>query len=95
MDDATLDPKDWNALRASAHDMLDRALDRLENARQGDVWTPLPEARKKELRAELPTSGLAHSDIVEKLSGLLPAEESTAARKELGIDPQKPDPAVT
>lgn len=72
MDDVTLDPKDWAALRASAHNMLDRALDRLENAREGAVWTPLPDDLKHELTAAVPRNGLSHDQLVEKLSGLLP-----------------------
>ena len=38
----TLDPKNWEEFRQVAHAMLDSSLDKMENARQGRVWTPVP-----------------------------------------------------
>lgn len=37
-----LDPRDWDAYRRAAHDLLDRCIDRLESARE-HPWQPLPE----------------------------------------------------
>ncbi|MGB5557761.1 MAG: pyridoxal-dependent decarboxylase [Paracoccaceae bacterium] len=72
MDDPTLDPADWDTLRAHAHDLLDRSLDRLQTARDGRVWTPLPDVMKDALRADLPSTGIGHGALAEKLAGLLP-----------------------
>ena len=70
--DATLDPADWAKLRVSAHALLDAALDRLAAARQGRVWTPLPDSLKRHLEEELPASGLEYEPLVERLAALLP-----------------------
>ncbi|MBR9841744.1 MAG: cytochrome D ubiquinol oxidase subunit I [Rhodobacteraceae bacterium] len=52
-----LDPEDWEAFRAEAHAMLDAAMDQMQSAGNGRVWTPLPEAQKAGLRAPLPREG--------------------------------------
>lgn len=38
----TLDPEDWEAMRQLAHQMVDDALDHLENVGEGPVWQPVP-----------------------------------------------------
>jgi glutamate/tyrosine decarboxylase-like PLP-dependent enzyme len=45
----TLDPADWPAYRAFAHDLLDRMLDRLQHAGEGPVWRPAPAEVKARL----------------------------------------------
>jgi glutamate/tyrosine decarboxylase-like PLP-dependent enzyme len=52
--DQTLDPADWGAFRQLAHDMLDAALDSLQQVRQGPVWRPVPDAVKQALAEPLP-----------------------------------------
>ncbi len=37
-----LDPQDWTDFRARAHRLLDAAIDHLETAGEGSVWTPFP-----------------------------------------------------
>lgn len=34
----TLDPQDWDIMRPLAHQMVDDALDFMQNARQRPVW---------------------------------------------------------
>ncbi|MEO0359651.1 MAG: pyridoxal-dependent decarboxylase [Pseudomonadota bacterium] len=41
-DRPSLDPEDWSAFRALAHDMLDKALDHVEGAAERPVWRPAP-----------------------------------------------------
>lgn len=72
MPDPTLDPADWGALRDAAHDLLDRSLDRLQSARDGRVWTPLPQGMKAGLKAGLPAEGMQHFELAERLASLLP-----------------------
>lgn len=69
---ATLDPEDWDAFRIEAHKMLDAALNRLEGAGEGRVWTPLPEPLKADLKAPLPTSGQGIEAVRKMATGLLP-----------------------
>lgn len=65
----TLDPDDWPRLRADAHAMLDAAMDQLQNAREGKVWQPLPDAMKAAFEAELPEQG---GDPLALMTELLP-----------------------
>ena len=50
----TLDPQDWQALRALAHHMVDDTLGYLETVRERPVWQPIPEGVKQTLRQPLP-----------------------------------------
>lgn len=52
--DATLDPDDWQALRALGHRMLDDMFDHLEHVRSRPVWQEMPAAARAHLRAPLP-----------------------------------------
>lgn len=47
----TLDPRDWNELRALGHRMVDDMLDYLEQVRERPVWRPVP----PEVRAAIET----------------------------------------
>ncbi|KAL1525662.1 hypothetical protein AB1Y20_020512 [Prymnesium parvum] len=71
----TLDPMDresWELLRASAHRLLDAAINRLQAAKEGRVWTPVPESTKRSLCAPLPHSGLAYGELCSRLEALMP-----------------------
>jgi aromatic-L-amino-acid decarboxylase len=72
MPKTTLEPQNWDDLRQSAHDLLDRALDQLQNSSKGRVWTPLPDALKSTLKDPLPEQGQPSQYIVERLAALLP-----------------------
>ena len=50
----TLDPKDWNELRALGHRMLDDMLDHFESLRNQPAWQPMPEHVKAEFSSALP-----------------------------------------
>ena len=52
--DLSLDPSDWEAMRALAHRAVDDALDYLANVRERPVWQPTPEAVIAKLHAPLP-----------------------------------------
>ena len=41
--DETLDPKNWEEMRALAHRMVDDAMTYLETVRERPVWQPVPE----------------------------------------------------
>jgi len=72
MEDTSLDPKDWDAFRSNAHDLLDQALDKMQGSRDGRVWTPLPQHIKDNLVSDLPVIGTSHEQISEKMAELLP-----------------------
>jgi glutamate/tyrosine decarboxylase-like PLP-dependent enzyme len=50
----TLDPQDWDAMRALGHRMMDDMLDYLQNVRERPVWQPVPEEAKANLSRPLP-----------------------------------------
>jgi len=51
---ATLDPKNWNAFRAQGHRMLDDMFDYIEHIRERPVWQPIPPEVRGALREALP-----------------------------------------
>ncbi|MEE9454226.1 MAG: pyridoxal-dependent decarboxylase [Paracoccaceae bacterium] len=65
----TLDPKNWDDFRQSAHTMLDAALDKMQSASDGPVWQPLPADMKSRFNVPLPAKG---ANITDTLSALLP-----------------------
>ena len=50
----TLDPKNWDDIRAQGHRMLDDMLDYAANIRDRPVWRPIPDEVRARFRAELP-----------------------------------------
>ncbi len=68
----TLDPKDWDAFRRSAHTMLDASIDKLANASEGRVWTPLPEIEKANIQVDLPVQGTSTDEMQKQLQSFLP-----------------------
>lgn len=72
MNDTSLDPADWDGFRNGAHQLLDVALDKMQNSDQGPVWTPLPDEMKTDLAGPLPVDPMAGPDLVNRLAALLP-----------------------
>jgi hypothetical protein len=60
--ESSLDPQNWDEIRAQGHRMLDDMIDYAANIRQRPVWTPIPDAVRARFRAELP---LKPSDLAE------------------------------
>jgi glutamate/tyrosine decarboxylase-like PLP-dependent enzyme len=52
----TLDPKDWDELRAQGHRMLDDMIDYAANIRERPVWQPIPDQVRARFRAGLPAN---------------------------------------
>lgn len=67
-----LDPEDWQAFRARAHAMLDRAIDKMEHAREGRVWTPVPDELQQMLDAQLAPGGSGQAATDDALTSLMP-----------------------
>lgn len=57
MTDLTLDPKDWNELRALGHRMLDDTFDEIASVRERPVWRPLPADVRDRLDEPIPYDG--------------------------------------
>jgi aromatic-L-amino-acid/L-tryptophan decarboxylase len=59
----TLDPRDWDAFRAQAHQMLDDILDYTHNIRQRPVWQPIPDEVRQRFRSALPAGPSSLAEI--------------------------------
>ena len=69
----SLDPEDWDAVRAQGHRMLDDLFDHLEGLRSQPVWRPIPEAVRARFQSPPPAAPepleRVHEDF---LSSILP-----------------------
>jgi len=69
----TLDPENWDEMRALAHRMVDDAVTYLETARQRPVWQPIPEEVADRFRTSAPHDPAgAASTYEEFLETILP-----------------------
>ena len=59
----TLDPDNWDELRAQGHRMLDDMLDYAANIRERPVWSPIPDDVRSRFRAELPRQPTELGDV--------------------------------
>src|SRR6185436_5817756 len=64
--DETLDPQDWDALRALGHRALDDALGSLETVRDRPVWQPTPPGVYAFLTQPLPQEPTALDSVYEE-----------------------------
>jgi glutamate/tyrosine decarboxylase-like PLP-dependent enzyme len=64
----TLDPQDWNELRAQGHRMLDDMIDYVAGIRERPVWRPIPDEVRARFRAELPRAPSDLADIYREFS---------------------------
>jgi len=54
INEETLDPKDWEAMRALGHQMVDDMMTYLETVRERPVWQPIPEKVRENFKKPLP-----------------------------------------
>ena len=59
----TLDPKDWDELRAQGHRMLDDMIDYIATIRERPVWQPIPDAVRATFREKLPRASSDLADV--------------------------------
>lgn len=57
VNEISLDPEDWGALRELGHQMLDDMLSYLETLRERPVWQPMPDEVRARFRQPLPVEG--------------------------------------
>ena len=50
----TLDPQNWDEIRAQAHRMLDDMIDYAADVRDRPVWRPIPDAVRARFQESLP-----------------------------------------
>jgi glutamate/tyrosine decarboxylase-like PLP-dependent enzyme len=62
-DEPTLDPSDWEELRALGHRMLDDMVDYIRDVRERPVWQPMPDAARSQFQTSLPESPASPADV--------------------------------
>jgi aromatic-L-amino-acid/L-tryptophan decarboxylase len=67
----TLDPSNWDEVRAQAHRMLDETIDSIANIRQQPVWRPIPDDVRARFRAEIPRGPSELGDIYQEYSDFI------------------------
>src|ERR1700743_1426258 len=60
---ATLDPENWDEIRAQGHRMLDDMFDYAADIRERPVWSPIPDDVRGRFRASLPETPTALDDV--------------------------------
>jgi glutamate/tyrosine decarboxylase-like PLP-dependent enzyme len=64
----TLDPADWNELRALGHRMMDDMVDHLAGIGAQPVWTMMPDAVRAHFQSPLPGAGAGAGAVYEDFS---------------------------
>jgi aromatic-L-amino-acid/L-tryptophan decarboxylase len=59
----SLDPQNWDELRAQGHRMLDDMIDYIATIRERPVWQPIPDAVRAQFREELPRQATDLADV--------------------------------
>jgi glutamate/tyrosine decarboxylase-like PLP-dependent enzyme len=59
----SLDPQNWDEIRAQGHRMLDDMIDCIANIRDRPVWRPIPDEVRAHFRAELPRAPSDLGDV--------------------------------
>jgi aromatic-L-amino-acid/L-tryptophan decarboxylase len=67
----TLDPQDWNEIRALGHRMLDDMIDHIATIRERPVWRPIPDEVRARFRAELPHQPSDLSEIYREFTDFI------------------------
>lgn len=65
--ETSLDPENWDELRALGHRVLDDMVDYLQTIRDRPVWQPLPESAQRLFSMPLPASGSGASAVYDQI----------------------------
>ena len=61
--DQTLDPKDWEAMRALGHQMVDDLIDYWAGIREQKIWRPIPDEVKQVFDLPIPEEGQSPEEV--------------------------------
>src|SRR5215207_2467867 len=83
----TLDPENWNDMRALAHRMVEDAMNYLETARERPVWQPIPDEIADQFKSSAPHEPAgAENTYGEFLETILPYPMGTTHPRFWGWD---------
>ena len=61
--DQSLDPQDWNAMRALGHQMVDDLIDYWAGIREQKIWRPIPDEVKQVFDQPIPENGQSPEEV--------------------------------
>jgi aromatic-L-amino-acid/L-tryptophan decarboxylase len=67
----TLDPQNWDDIRAQGHRMLDDMFDYVANIRERPVWRPIPDDVRARFRAEIPRAPSELAEIYQEFTDFI------------------------
>jgi aromatic-L-amino-acid/L-tryptophan decarboxylase len=67
----TLDPQNWDEIRAQGHRMLDDMIDYVADIRDRPVWRPIPDDVRARFRAELPRQASDLGDVYREFTDFI------------------------
>src|SRR5215813_7424790 len=67
----TLDPQNWDEVRALGHRMLDDMIDHVAGIRERPVWQPIPDAVRARFRDGLPRNPSDLSDVYREFADFI------------------------
>jgi aromatic-L-amino-acid/L-tryptophan decarboxylase len=67
----TLDPKDWDDIRALGHRMLDDMIDYAASIRERPVWQPIPDKVRARFQVELPRAASDLGDVYREFTDFI------------------------
>ncbi len=67
----TLDPHNWDDIRAQGHRMLDDMLDYVANVRERPVWQPIPDDVRSRFREQLPRESSDLGDVYAQFTNFI------------------------
>ena len=67
----TLDPQNWDEIRAQAHRMLDDMLDYTADVRDRPVWRPIPDAVRARFHEKLPQQACDLGDVYRQFTDFI------------------------
>jgi aromatic-L-amino-acid decarboxylase len=67
----TLDPQNWDEVRAEGHRMLDDMIDYIAGIREQPVWRPIPDEVRARFRSEIPREPSELGDIYREYSDFI------------------------
>ncbi len=62
----SLDPENWDEMRALGHRMVDDAINYLESVAEGPVWQPMPDQLGKAFEAAVPKEAMPADEVYEE-----------------------------
>jgi glutamate/tyrosine decarboxylase-like PLP-dependent enzyme len=69
----TLDPENWEEMRALAHRMVEDAFDYIQSCGERPVWTPVPDEVSEQLKGPAPSGPSAPEEVYEEfLTNIMP-----------------------